>query len=99
MALYFVVAAPTQGVATAVVVVLTIMTFAPVHVVHPFRARDYGAVPSIMAIAWAATTVPLLLPDLDVLLKTFLLLMSLGTAGAIIAMGLLRTFRGPRATQ
>src|SRR5215213_7993210 len=41
VALYLFVLKPGQGIAAAFVVALVVMTFAPVHVIHPFRARDY----------------------------------------------------------
>ena len=96
VALYFVLAPPSQNVAAAFIVVLAVMTFAPVHVVHPFRVRDYGAALPIVTVAWAATTAALLLPNLGLLAQTFFLVMSLATAGAILVMGLIRTVRGPR---
>jgi phosphatidylcholine synthase len=71
------------------------MTFAPIHVVHPFRVRDYGATPPAVAIAWGAFTAPLLFQQVGVFVKAFLLVMSLATAAILVAMGLLRTVRGP----
>jgi phosphatidylcholine synthase len=96
VALYFVVAMPSQVVAAAAVVILVVTTFAPVHVVHPFRVRDYGAALPMVAIAWAAFTAPLLIPDLGTFAQRFLLAMSLATAAALAVMGLLRTVREAR---
>ena len=96
VALYFVVASPSPAVASGTVVILLVMTFAPIHVVHPFRVRDYGSILPMAAIAWAAFTAPLLLPNLGILLKTFFLIMSLATATVLVVMGLLRTAREPR---
>jgi hypothetical protein len=73
------------------------MTFAPIHVVHPFRVRDYGAGLPAVAIAWAAFTALLLVPSLGVFARAFLLVMSLAALLALVAMGLLRTARGSRA--
>ena len=98
VAFYLVVATPGTAVATAVVVILIVMTFAPIHVVHPFRVRDYSVVLPIVAAAWAICSAPLLIPGLSVLAKTFFLIMSLVTAAALVVMGLLRTARGPRAS-
>jgi phosphatidylcholine synthase len=97
VALYFVVATPSPAVATAITVILIVMTFAPIHVVHPFRARDYGVILPATAIAWAGFTAPLLLPGLGIFWKSFLLVMSLAAAIGLIVMGLLRTARGPAA--
>jgi len=97
VALYFVVVPPSPAIASAFVVILVVMTFAPVHVAHPFRARDYGAALPMVAVAWAVFTAPLLIPGLGVFARTFLILMSLATATILIVMGLLRTARGARA--
>jgi phosphatidylcholine synthase len=97
VALYFVVATPSPVVATAIAVILIVMTFAPIHVVHPFRARDYGVVLPATAIAWALFTAPLLIPHLGIFWKSFLLVMSLAAATGLVVMGLLRTARGSRA--
>lgn len=95
VALYFVVATPSTGIAAAIVVILIVMTFAPIHVVHPFRVQDYGEILPVLAVAWGVFTAPLLYPDLSVFLKAFLLVMSLATAAMLVAMGLFRTLRGP----
>ena len=96
VAFYFYALEPSQGLAAAAVVLLAIMTFAPAHVVHPFRVKDYGASLPIVAIAWAAVTAPLLVPGLGVFVKAFLSAMSLATAAILAGMGLVRTARGPR---
>jgi phosphatidylcholine synthase len=95
-ALYFVVASPSQSVAAAVTVILIVMTFAPIHVVHPFRVREYGVTLPAVAIGWAAFTAPLLISTLGIFAKAFLLIMSLAAAAALVVMGLIRTARGPR---
>ena len=97
VALYFVVVPPSPAIASAFVVILVVMTFAPVHVAHPFRVKDYGAALPMVAVAWAVFTAPLLIPGLGVFARTFLILMSLATATILIVMGLLRTARGARA--
>ena len=94
VALYFVGTTPSPGFATSVVVILIVMTFAPIRVVHPFRVRDYGATLSAITIAWAAFTAPLLIPGLGVFAKSFLLVMSLAALAVLVGMGLLRTARG-----
>ena len=96
IALYVVVATPSPVVATAITIILIVMTFAPIHFVHPFRSRDYGVVLPATAIAWAIFTAPLLIPHLGVFWKSFLLIMSLAATIGLVAMGLLRTARGPR---
>src|SRR4029453_795657 len=84
-----------QSVSALLVTTLALLSFAPVHVAHPFRVRDYGPALPIISVAWAAATVGLLLvPDhRDVRLA--LLALSSSLAALIILLGLLRTFRGP----
>jgi phosphatidylcholine synthase len=98
VALYFVVAPPDERVAAAVVVALVALTFAPVHFVHPFRVRDYGRWLPAIALVWAGATVALLVPGLTPDWHRSLLVVSLASAAAMVAMGLLRTVRGRRAS-
>ena len=94
---YFFVTAPDPVICAIAVGALVIMTFAPVHVAHPFRVRDYGWLLPALAILWALSTVALLLPPNEV--RPALLVISLATAALVIAMGLLRTVRGARRGQ
>ena len=96
VALYFFVAPPDPLVAAAIVAVLAALTFAPVHFVHPFRVRDFGAWLPAVAILWAASTAALLLSRGE--LRTPLLAASLGAAALLVGMGLWRTFRGGAST-
>jgi phosphatidylcholine synthase len=99
IAFYFFVAPLSQEIAAAVVVMFTLMTFAPVHAVHPFRVRDYGWILPGLAIVWAAITAALLLPNWSSEAETVLLTLSLAAAAVLVAMGFWRTFRGPRSAQ
>ena len=96
IAFYFFMAPPDPAIAAVIVAALVVMTFAPVHVVHPFRVRDYGWLLPALAVVWAVATVALLMPNLAEEARTILLSLSLGTALLMIGMGLLRTGRGPR---
>lgn len=98
IAFYFFVLAPSSPVAAIVVFALVVMTFAPVHVVHPFRVRDYGAALPALAILWALATPALLVPTLGEGARSGLAVVSLGSALLLIALGLVRTARGPRAS-
>ena len=95
VAFYFVVAPPTALVAASVIVGLIILTFAPVHVVHPFRARGYGGWLPVIAIAWAASSAACLLPAIMGGPSPLLLAISLGTAAILFGIGLMRSWRGP----
>jgi phosphatidylcholine synthase len=85
---------PTAG--AAIVALLVLMTFAPVHFVHPFRVRDYGRWLPLLTALWAAATLSLLwlAPSTA---RTVCLVVSLATATLLLLLGLLRTLRGPRA--
>lgn len=96
---YFVVAPPEPLVASAVIIALVVLTFAPVHVVHPFRVRDYGVMLPALAVIWAASTAALLWPGLTQSAQTALLWVSILAAVALIVLGLVRTVRGPRPNQ
>jgi phosphatidylcholine synthase len=99
VAFYFVVTPPQPGLAAAIVAGLIVLTFAPVHAVHPFRVRDYGIALPILAFVWAAATAGLLWPGLDDPVATSLLGVSVATAVVLLGMGLLRTIRGPRGQE
>lgn len=96
VAFYLFVLQAGPAVSAVVVLALVVMTFAPVHVAHPFRVGDYGPALPALAILWTVATPALLLPSFGGGLRSALAVVSVGTALVIIAMGLLRTVRGPR---
>jgi phosphatidylcholine synthase len=87
-------ASPEAG--ALIVAVLVALTFAPVHFVHPFRVRDYGLWLPLVAMIWATATVALIWPDWDESARRACLIVSIGSAAALVALGLLRTLRGER---
>jgi phosphatidylcholine synthase len=93
VALYFLVAPPAPIWAAGIVIVLVVLTFAPVHVAHPFRVGDYGKWLPAIAIVWAGATAPLLWPGLDETLRGPLLATSLASAAMLLGMGLWRSVR------
>jgi phosphatidylcholine synthase len=93
VALYLLIGQPGPEVAAVVIIILAVLTFAPIHVVHPFRVRDYGGWLLVVSALWAASTVPLLIPDVPPSVRTVLLTTSLFSAVVLISLGLLRTFR------
>jgi phosphatidylcholine synthase len=90
--LYAISAAPSSG--AIVVLAFVALSFAPVHVVHPFRVRDYGRWLPILALLWAVATLLLLVPGLGDQARSALLVLSLAASAVLIALGLLRTVRG-----
>ena len=97
VAFYLYVARPDPDVGAAAVAVLALLTFAPIHFVHPFRVTDYGRALPALALAWAAVTAALLWPDWSEGTRQALLAASLAGAAMLVAMGLWRSVRGPRA--
>ena len=96
VALYLFAADIDPGIAAAIVAALVLLTFAPIHFVHPFRVRDYGPWPVVLGSVWGITTLALLLPGLTDGARQALLALSAITAVAIVALGLFRSLRGPQ---
>lgn len=96
VALYLFAAGADQAIGAIVVLLLAALTFAPVHFVHPFRVRDYGRWPPLLAIVWAAATAALLWPTWGVGVRTLWLTVSSASGAALIILGLLRSLPGPR---
>jgi phosphatidylcholine synthase len=80
-----------------VVALLALSSFTSVTFVHPFRVRDYGAALPALATIWGLTTLALLWPDWSAAVRTALLWTSIGTGLLLIATGLWRAVRGPKA--
>lgn len=97
VALYLFVTGAHPWAGAATVVVLALMSFAPLHVVHPFRVRDYGWILPALALLWTASTLPLLITGLEEAVRRPLLALSLGATSVLIMLGLWRSLRGPRA--
>lgn len=93
VALYLYAAGIGPAAAASVVLILVLLTFAPVHVVHPFRVHDYGSWPPAVAVIWALSTLALLLPLSSETARQLLLWTSSLSAVLLIALGLLRTFK------
>lgn len=96
VAMYFVLAPPAEGVAAAIVVILVVLTFAPVHVVHPFRAVDARLAAPMLAIIWTASTAAAAVLPPTTLAMEAALAVSLVTLCGLALIGLRRTFKGRR---
>lgn len=93
VAFYLFVLQARPEVGAVVVVVLVIMTFAPIHFVHPFRVREYGKWLPALTILWGIATCALLWPDLDETARTVIATVSIASAGVLVVLGLLRSLR------
>ena len=96
VALYLFAVRPGPEAGAVIVALLALMSFAPVHFVHPFRVRDYGPWLPLLAILWAASSAPLLWPDWSPAARAALIWCSAASGLLLIALGLLRSLRGPR---
>jgi phosphatidylcholine synthase len=96
VAAYFVLVPPTQWLAAVIVIVLIVLTFAPVHVVHPFRATDSPLAAPVTAMVWLVATTALALADKAQPLRSVAALASLATLTMLAAIGFRRTWRGER---
>ncbi len=99
IAFYLYVAQPGPETGAILVAVFVALTFAPVHFVHPFRVRDYGIFPPLLSVAWAAATAALLWPGWGEGTRTLWLAASSLSGALLVALGLLRTFRGDRSAR
>jgi phosphatidylcholine synthase len=98
VAFYLFIGRPGDVASIVTICLFAALTFAPVHFVHPFRVTDYGRWSPALAIVWAAATAGLLWPAWDPVTRTVWLAVSLTAAGALLALGLLRSVRGSRAS-
>jgi phosphatidylcholine synthase len=96
VAFYLFIGRPGPEAGAAVVALFAALTFAPVHFVHPFRVRDYGRWLPLLACLWAAATAALLWPGWGTEAQRVWLGVSLAAAVLLLALGLVRTFRGER---
>ncbi len=83
--------------AAIVVALFTALTFAPIHFIHPVRVRLYQPWLGLLTAVWGAASVALLWEGWSPLAGFVWLALSLTGAGALLAVGLLRTIRGERA--
>ena len=98
VALYLFAAQPGPLAGAVIVLVLVILSFAPIHFVHPFRVRDYGNWLPALATAWAAATGAMLWPGWPPAAQGALFAVSAVSAVLIVLLGLLRSVRGPKAS-
>ena len=96
VALYLYAAHPGPEAGAAAVVLLSVLSFAPIRFVHPFRVRDYQPWLKLVALLWAAATLALLWPRWSPETGRLWLIVSLACAAALVAMGLIRSFRKAR---
>lgn len=95
VAAYLLLIDPGDWVSAAVVTVLALASFAPIFVVHPFRARDFPLAAPLLAIGWVLFTLALLLPNLADTARRLNMAGSIACLIALALMGVRRSFRRP----
>ena len=95
IAFYLFMLRPGANAGAAIVAAFVLLTFAPIHFVHPIRVKRFQPWLRGMTIVWGLFSLALLVPDWIAVTREILLALSLAGAGALLAVGLLRTLRGP----
>jgi len=94
VAFYLFLLQPGRVVGAVVVGVFALLTFAPIHFVHPVRVRSFQPWLGGLTIVWGLSSMALLWPGWSPLWTHVLLAVSLSGAGGLVAIGLFRTLRG-----
>lgn len=95
VALYLFAARPGPEAGAGVVLLFALLSFAPIRFVHPFRVTDWQPWLKLAALAWAVATLALLWPGWSPAAGRAWLAASLALAAFMIALGLVRSLRGP----
>jgi phosphatidylcholine synthase len=95
VALYLVLLRPSQAASAIVVAVFAGLTFAPIHFVHPVRVRSHRPWLAGLTAIWGVGSLALLFADWSARWTQLWLILSLTGAAGLLAVGGLRTLRGP----
>ena len=96
---YLLVLQPGQLASAAIVGVFALLTFVPIHFVHPLRVQAHQPWLGGLAIVWGVSSLALLAPNISLLWRDVWLLLSLAGAGGLLVVGALRTLLGPSTGQ
>jgi phosphatidylcholine synthase len=95
VAYYLFVLQPGPLGSAAAIGLFSLLTFAPIHFVHPLRVRVYQPWLAGLTLIWGASSLALLTPNLSRLWGDVWLVLSLAGAGVLLTVGVLRTRFGP----
>jgi phosphatidylcholine synthase len=84
---------PDPMVSAAVVVLFAVLTFAPIHFIHPVRVTSYRPWLSVLMPVWAASCLALLWPQWPAGWQTGIKAVCLLCGAALFGIGLIRTLR------
>jgi len=99
VAFYLYLLQPWRVAGAVVVGALALLTFAPIHFVHPVRVRIFQPWLGILTAAWGLSSMALLWPGWSPMWSQALLVLSLVGAGGLVAIGLRRTLLGGDRSQ
>jgi phosphatidylcholine synthase len=97
VAFYLFLLKPPPMVGLGVVALFSVLTFAPIHFVHPVRVRAYQPWLGVLTALWALGSAALLWPGWPQQWMQVWLWLSVAGGGALLAIGLVRSVRGPVA--
>ena len=95
VAFYLVMLRPGQIAAAIIVAVFAALTFAPIHFVHPVRVRLFQPWLAVLTVVWGVGSFALLAPGWSPSGMRAWLALSVAGAVALLAVGAVRTLRGP----
>jgi phosphatidylcholine synthase len=94
VAFYLFLLQPGRIAGAVVVGVLALLTFAPIHFVHPVRVRSFQPWLGVLTAVWGLSSMALLWPGWSPMWTRAFLTVSLSGALGLVAIGLCRTLRG-----
>jgi phosphatidylcholine synthase len=97
IAFYLFMLQPGQTIGIVVVAAFAVLTFAPIHFVHPVRVRQYQPWLAGFTVLWGMGSLALLSPHWSAMWMRTWLTLSLAGAAALLLAGALRTLRGPQS--
>ena len=95
VAFYLFFLTPPPFVSLGIVAVFAVLTFAPIHFIHPVRVRAYQPWLGVLTGIWGAASVALLWEGWPPVWAQIWLTLSVAGGAALLAIGLLRSLRGP----
>jgi len=96
IAFYLYLLQPGPVVGAVVIALFAVLTFAPIHFIHPVRVKRYQPWLGALTAIWGVSSTALLWPAWNETMLKGLEYTSVTTAAALLAIGLIRTVRGAR---
>lgn len=97
VAAYVLLLQPDEAAVALIVVALTVASFAPIHVVHPFRTHHFKMLAKVLAVVWTVSTLLFILSAPTGTARDLLLYGSLLSLVGLAGLGAWRTVRGERS--